>query len=333
VKVAVTGAAGGIGRALVRGLTGSGFRVRGLVRSSADAVRQDWVCGDIRDTAAVRRLAEGADVVIHAAALAHRSTCGRARTAALFQDVNVRGTEQVCRAAVHAGVRAVMLVSSSAVYGRTLRGGPAAEGAACLPDSAYGLSKLDAERVAHDICSPSATRLTVLRLATVYGPGTKGNITRLVKMARRGIMVAVAPGTARKSLVFVDDVVRVCVALAGAEPRAETLNVADSPGYAVRDIVAAIRRCSPRRVRAFWLPGPLARLAARGNEYAARARAVPCIVDRDAVRALTEDSVVDVSQLRERLGGAVSMTGLETGIREMLLPEAPAGPDRVLETR
>ena len=321
MRVVITGASGGIGRALVRGFSNAGFPVRGLVRTPTACRDLEQVCGDIRDPSAARRLPGGADLIIHVAGVAHRSICGRPELAQLFHDVNVTGTENVCRAAVDAGTRAIMLISSSAVYGRSLRAGPVAETAPCLPDSAYGASKVGAEQAAEVICRGSSTRLRVLRLATVYGPGTRGNITRLVKMAGRGVVVAVAPGTARKSLIFIDDLVRVCLVLAAMEPRTETLNVAGCRGYAVREILHAIRRCSSRRVREIWLPRPLVKLIARGNEYAARSRRFPCVIDRDAIRALTEDAVIDASRLHERLGSAVSMTALETGIGRMLAEE------------
>lgn len=321
MKVAITGASGGIGRALVRGLSREGFAVRGLVRSPAACQDPEWVRGDIRDPDAVRRMSQGADLIVHVAGMAHRPACGRPDLMRLFHDVNVKGTENVCRVAVDAGVRAVVLMSSAAVYGRSLRAGPAAETAVCLPDSAYGASKLAAEQAAQELTRGSSTRLVVLRLATVYGPGTRGNITRLMRMARRGVIIAVAPGTARKSLLFIEDLVRVCVTLAATDSRAETLNVASSRGYAVREIVSAIRQHSPRRVREIWLSPLLMLTVARGNERAARALGVPCVIDRDGVRALTEDSVIDTSRLQERVGALASMTALEAGVSRTLAGE------------
>ncbi|MFO7545083.1 MAG: SDR family NAD(P)-dependent oxidoreductase, partial [Trueperaceae bacterium] len=119
--VAVTGASGGIGRALVRALVERGLVVRGLTRSEAgEASLRDLgaepVIGDLDDaggaSAALDALCREAEVVYHLAAW-----MGGAGGSARANAVNVEGTRRVVRAAEEAGARRVVVASSVAVYG------------------------------------------------------------------------------------------------------------------------------------------------------------------------------------------------------------------------
>ena len=80
----------------------------------------------------------------------------------------MRTTEAVLRAACAAGVRRVVLASSSSVYGTAA--GPVAEDAPLRPLSHYGRSKLRAERMAARMAGKLGIELVVLRYFTVYGP-------------------------------------------------------------------------------------------------------------------------------------------------------------------
>ena len=112
----MTGAAGFIGSHVVERLAAAGHRVRGLVRTPTQevAVRSlgaEPVHGDLTRPASLRAAADGTDTVIHAAA---RVTDWGEWPA--FEAATVRGTVNTLRAAVAAGVRRFVLVSSVAVY-------------------------------------------------------------------------------------------------------------------------------------------------------------------------------------------------------------------------
>jgi nucleoside-diphosphate-sugar epimerase len=116
--VLVTGGAGFLGLFLIRALRDAGFVVRSFdvnpLEDPALAADVESRLGDVRDRAAARRAVEGCDFVVHSAALVP-VTRARGR----FWTVNVDGTRVVLEAALAAGVRHVVHVSSSAVYGTT----------------------------------------------------------------------------------------------------------------------------------------------------------------------------------------------------------------------
>jgi dihydroflavonol-4-reductase len=112
----VTGATGFIGSHVAQHLMDQGMRVRGLVNpagTSAAALPPgaDAVVGDVRDPVAMRRAAEGVDVIFHAAA--HYSLNRRA--ARLVEDVNVGGTRVMVDVAREQGARLVYTSSVATV--------------------------------------------------------------------------------------------------------------------------------------------------------------------------------------------------------------------------
>ena len=123
----VTGGAGFIGSALVRGLLAKGADRVVVVDSlltgyerNLDEVRGavDFHRADIRDYDAVRRAMEGVNVVFHEAAIP--SVPRSINDPSPSHDVNINGTFNVLRAAKDAGVRRVIYAASSSAYGDTL---------------------------------------------------------------------------------------------------------------------------------------------------------------------------------------------------------------------
>src|SRR5215216_2235901 len=112
---AISGGAGFLGLHLARYFVARGADVRTLdVAPIDDPVERDVteVRGDMRDAARAHELCEGADVLIHAAAALPIRGSRRE-----IMSVNVEGTAALLVAARDAGVRRVVYISSTAVYG------------------------------------------------------------------------------------------------------------------------------------------------------------------------------------------------------------------------
>lgn len=176
--IAVTGAAGFIGSHLSELLVTHGHPVLGLdsfepfygralkeanLRPLTADPRFSLRCADVRDPGLARRLA-GVGAICH---LAGRPGV-RGGDPAAFEQANVEVTRAVMHAAGEAGVRRVVLASSSSVYAPAT--GPTREGAPLGPPSDYGRSKRRAEEVAGSLAAAAGIELVVLRFFTVYGP-------------------------------------------------------------------------------------------------------------------------------------------------------------------
>lgn len=116
--VLVTGAAGLLGRFVVRELLAHGYGVRGLDRR-AGAVDIEWQVGDVTSPELVGRAMAGVDAVLHIAAVPNIWS-GDGQT---IMRVNVLGTYTVLEAAEAAGVRRAVFCSSDSVAGYTVREG------------------------------------------------------------------------------------------------------------------------------------------------------------------------------------------------------------------
>jgi UDP-glucose 4-epimerase len=148
--IVVTGGAGFIGSHIVRALLARGDRVRvlddlstGRRQNLADVSADlEFFKGDVRDEDLVERVLDGADSVIHQAALP--SVALSFERPGLVESVNVAGTATVLGVARRQGVRRLLLASSCAVYGDAAAV-PVTEAAPAAPLSPYAVGKLAAE--------------------------------------------------------------------------------------------------------------------------------------------------------------------------------------------
>jgi len=262
----MTGATGALGPAVVTALART-HDIRTFSRHAPPAglFREPVVAftGDIADHAAVRRAASGSDALVHLAALLHIVNPGPGMRPE-YERVNVEGTRAVVEAALSEGVSRVVILSTIAVYGSS-GGTVLSEDSKPHPDTAYGETKLAAERIALEARRADGTPLaTVLRAAAVYGPRVKGNYRALVDAIGSGRFVPVGRGDNRRTLVFEEDLAS-AIALAVEHPAAagRIYNVSDGQFHAMRDIIAAIARGFGRRSRGWHLPVAVVRPAVR----------------------------------------------------------------------
>ena len=124
------------------------------------------------------------DVVYHVAGIAHVNADPKME--ALYYNVNRDLTVEVARAAKAAGVKQFIFMSSQIVFheSQSLKSEVLTADTKENPNGFYGDSKLQAEKGLHEL-ECDAFKVCILRPPMIYGPNSKGNFPRLVKLAQK----------------------------------------------------------------------------------------------------------------------------------------------------
>jgi nucleoside-diphosphate-sugar epimerase len=263
--VAMTGATGFVGSAMAHFLMQRGERVRLLHRSPNPpfslAPGSSWVRGDLDDQAALDRLVDAADAVIHCAGAI------RGATAAVFQHVNVLGTRNLVQA-LGRQPHVPYLVVLSSLAAREPR----------LSD--YARSKHDEEQVV----AQGGHAAAVLRPPAIYGPGDK-SLADLFAFLRRGWCPMIGQG--RFSLLYIQDLLEaMALLLQHRVTGLMTLHDGRHGGYGWGDVAETAQAVLGRPVRCFRLPDTLVRSMATLNTVAGRLRGVDPLFTTGKAREL-----------------------------------------------
>jgi len=231
MRVLITGASGLLGHHLISALHERGDSVQALVLPTEDASRLEArnvaiFRGDIREPETLRAPMRGVDLVFHLAAM-----MGLWRPMADYRAVNVTGTENVCRAAMAAGVRRLIHISSWTVYGMNV-GVPAVEDFAFNPfPEPYAVTKALGDQLVQRLIATAGLPAVIIRPGTFFGPGDRLHFARMTDRVREGKGLIVGNGRNPLPFLYVTDVVQGLM-LAADKPNAvgQAYNIAhDQP--------------------------------------------------------------------------------------------------------
>lgn len=308
----VTGATGCIGRALVGRLSREGWRVVALVRNLAQAdFLTSWpnvelVEGDLAERVRIAGAMRNCEVVFHLAAKVHAAPD---TPPSEFIRANVEGTRNVAAAAIENQVKQVVLFSTVAVYAES--GAVLDETSATLPATAYGLSKLESERILRE----SPLGATVLRLPVVYGPHDRGNVSKLIGAIRRGRYFIVGDGRNLKSMVAVENVVEAALVVANRRAMG-TYIVTDARPYSQAEIAGTIAELLGRPTPKMLPRWPLL-LAGRAADVVAGLTGVALPISADRILKLSNNTRFSASRIERELGFKPRVE-LRQGLAEMI---------------
>jgi nucleoside-diphosphate-sugar epimerase len=304
VLVAVSGGAGFLGLHLARRLRADGHEVRSLDLVPLDDPVLDGgveeMLGDVRDPTSARRLVEGADVVVHAAAALPIQVAGGA-----IRSVNVEGSATVLGAALEAGVRRAVFVSSTAVYGVPDHH-PIREDDPLIGVGHYGESKIAAEAV----CNAFGARgleTVIVRPKTFLGPERLGVFEILFDWIREGRRIPIlGDGSNRYQLLAVEDLVDAVVRCFDGPVTGVALNVGAERFGTVREDLESLCAHAGSGSRLLAVPARPAEVVLRGLELA---RLSP--LAEWHYRTAHRDSFVAIDRARDLLGWEPRLSNAE----------------------
>jgi nucleoside-diphosphate-sugar epimerase len=238
-RVLVTGASGFIGRPLVTALDGAGYAVRAALRDRrGQGFPSSIEIAALPDLAAPidwSPLVGDMDAVVHLAGIAH---VGPDIPDAAYDRVNHLASADLARASTAAGVKRFVFMSSIRAQAGAVADQPLSEADIARPTDAYGRSKLAAETAV----LASGVSCTILRPVLVYGPGVKGNLANLLRLAALPIPMPFGRLTNRRSMLALDNLIA-AVRFAFEDPRAvnETFIVSDPGAPSVAETISVLR--------------------------------------------------------------------------------------------
>jgi nucleoside-diphosphate-sugar epimerase len=308
--VLVTGAGGFIGRRMLKVLRGRRTRTIGLDHVGPESTSgplagrpaDDWIIADITANAPVV-LPEGIDTVIHLAGKAH-ALADIAQDEADYFRINTDGTRHMLEAAQRAGARAFVLFSSVKAAGdkpATANAGPADESWDAEPDTPYGRSKREAEKLV--LGGGYVPHPVVLRPCLVYGPTPKGNLEKMIDAVTRGRFPPLPEVGNKRSMVHIDDVIAAAL-LAAENPAAagQTYIVADNEPFSTRQLFEWICAAVGHSVPRWTMPLRALRLLGRMGDGIGRVHGRRFIFDSNALEKLIGSAWYSSAKLQRELG-------------------------------
>jgi dihydroflavonol-4-reductase len=313
--VLVTGGTGFLGRAIVERLVEGGRRPKTLARSDASAralgeLGTEPVRGDVLDPEALAVAMRGCELVYHVAGA--NAFC--VRDPSPMFEVNVRGSENVIRAAARAEVKRVVYTSSAATLGEkkgTIGNEQSPHRGSFLSD--YERSKFEAERAVLAAADESRIEVVCVNPASVQGPGRATGSTRLLLDYLNGRLKAVVDSTL--SLIDIAD----CTTghlLAASTGKPGQRYVLSGATLTVREGLALLGRLAGLERPVRTLPPSLTMAVGTAVEAVAWLRRDTPRICRELARTLTHGHAYDGSKAARELG--LSYTPVEETLRRTI---------------
>ena len=269
-RVLVTGANGFIGRALCDGLRQRAIPLRRVFRMppgdyDSGEAGSDWIAvGDINAHTDWAGALEGIETVIHLAARVHVMEERVDDSLAEYRMVNTSGTERLARAAVKAGVKRFLYISSVKVNGEATEDSPFTEESPADPRDPYAVSKWEAECALRDIAAETELEAVIIRLPLVYGPEVGGNFLRLLNWVYKGMPLPFGSIRNKRSLLYLGNLVDFLIVCAD-HPQApgNTFLISDGDDLSTPELVRKLARGLNRPAHLVSFPSTVMRLGAK----------------------------------------------------------------------
>ena len=252
-KILVTGADGFIGSHLVEMLVQAGHSVRALSEynsfnnwgwlediSSLDNI--EVICGDVRDPHFCKHITKEIDIIFHLAALIAIPYSYVAPDS--YVDTNIKGTLNICQAALENGVSRVIHTSTSEVYG-TAKYVPIDEKHPLQPQSPYSASKIAADAMAMSFYNAFELPVSIVRPFNTYGPRQSARAvipTIITQIADGAKEIKLGDTSPTRDFNYVADTCRGFMLLADSKSAiGETVNIGSNYEISVQDTLELIK--------------------------------------------------------------------------------------------
>lgn len=252
-KIFITGADGFIGSHLTEMLVKRGTKVKALSYYNSfnywgwlediDCLNDIEVLnGDVRDPCYCKRFIKDVDIIFHLAALIAIPYSYVAPDS--YVDTNIKGTLNICQAALENGCGRIIHISTSEVYG-TAQYVPIDEKHPLQPQSPYSASKIGADALAMSFFNAFELPVTIARPFNTYGPRQSSRAvipTIITQIASGQKVIKIGDLTPTRDLSYVEDTCRGLIALAKCgKAIGETFNIGSNYEISIGEVFTLIK--------------------------------------------------------------------------------------------
>ena len=302
VQVLVTGASGFTGTVLTKKLIEAGARVSAIARTSSDieeleSLDINWFRGDVFDEELIEKACIGTEYIFHLAAAFREEKS----TEEDFRKVHLYSTQLLAKHALkQADFKSFIHVSTIGVHGH-IEDQPATEEYRFSPGDAYQRTKLEAELWFRDFATENKLPFTIIRPASIYGPGDT-RLLKFFKMANKGFILMLGSGKGSYHLIHVDDLTNIMIKAAAQEnTRSQTIIAANKTHTSIIEMGQIIAAALDKKCLVIRLPVTPFFWLADICKVVCKPLGIQPPLYRRRVAFYTKDRMFDVSKLSELL--------------------------------
>lgn len=276
-RILVTGAAGYIGRNLCSHLLKNGYEVTGSLLNQKEAELlpegvKPVVTGAISGETDWSEALEGADGVVHLAAIVHKKETQDQETENLFRRTNTDATISLAKQALEKKITSFVFLSTVAVYGMNKTTEPLTVNSPINPTTYYGKSKWEAEQKLTALFEKADVSLTIFRPTMVYGPKAPGNFARLSKLVKMGIPLPFGSLNNKRHLLRIERLLAaITQGLHDMNHGVKLRIVADETPVSTKELILLAAEWEKKKARLFSVPPFILRclfvLIGKSNEW------------------------------------------------------------------
>ncbi len=291
MNVLVTGASGYIGTALCLELAAKGYSVKGVGRTKIEPPNLfDYMTFDLENDG-LHELVREQDCIVHLAGRAHMLGETASISSDKYREVNTDLSVRLAQAAIEAGVKRFVFISSIGVNGCFTLDCPFSEKSLPAPKTPYAISKYSAEIELQALVAKSPMELVIIRPPLVYAGNAPGNFFRLMKLVSTGLPLPFRGVKNSRSMIALQnlvDFIQVCTTHPAAA--GEVFLVSDNYEFSTSEIIRSLAQGMQKNVVLMPFFDPLMRAA------------LSLIGKRTIYSQLYGSLVIDSSKARSLLG-------------------------------
>ena len=222
-----------------------------------------------------------------------------------YYAVNVTGTEYVCRAALKAGVRRLVHISSAMVYDMTRRRAVTEDDPLEPLDEPYSLTKAQGDLKVQRLIQEEHLPAVIIRPGTLLGPGDRLNFGRMADRVRAGKGIIIGSGSNAIPFVYVTDMVQgLLLALDADEAVGQVYNIGNDQILSQQVFLSTIAQelmVKTPHIHVPYFPLYAAAYAAERLATFSKNRIRP-FVTRHGVKLYGADNHLSIDKARRELG-------------------------------